>query len=147
MIKSYIIPAACTLVSFVAVANWVPAKEKITPGEFIDRQEDPFDSRDGRTEANRMRKEGRLGIVAFGMPVPWISDYRQILLTEYQIEYRAIAGCVVSEEIVNYARDFNAVMDPVIKDKFGAEIFENSLIEARLRFQDRRNAEESVNQI
>jgi hypothetical protein len=137
MTKSYLLLVVCTLALFAGAVNWAPAKDerpvlkgKITIG-------DRYVLRDGEKEAEDLLHQGRMVIVAYGRPVQWTPDYRRILHSQYQVEYRTVAGCVVSNGIHHYARKFNAVMYPAIEAQFGPNIFRTVATEAQTLYRQR----------
>jgi hypothetical protein len=95
---------------------------------------DSYEGRDGTREAKAALREGRLVVLRYGQPAVWVSDYQRILRERYQIEVRTIAGCIVSEGLLAYARDYNAVMRPVIAERFGADVFDKVAKEAETMF-------------
>jgi hypothetical protein len=91
---------------------------------------DPYQDRDGHQEAVADIARGKLGVVGYGMPGPWVSEYREVLQRDYGIEYRAIAGCVVSEGILKYAAAYNEAMDRRITALHGAHVFDDAMKKA-----------------
>ena len=65
---------------------------------------------------------GRYKVKGYGL-MPFFGcggDYW--LLRAYGIECQAVAGCVVNDFIIDYVRNYNAVMRPVIREKFDIDI-------------------------
>ena len=82
----------------------------------------PYDAyryRDGHQEAVADLARGRLRVVGYGLPARWRPEYREVLLRDAGIEYRAIAGCVVTDGILKYAATYNEVMEPRIRALHG----------------------------
>jgi hypothetical protein len=76
--------------------------------------------------------------VTYGLPAPWVPQYREILRERHCIELRAIAGCVVTRPLLDYAASYNEVMAERITDRFGEQVFETAMEEAKKREEDDR---------
>ena len=87
---------------------------------------DPYAYRDGHQEAVADIAHGKLGVVSYGLPAHWVPEYREVLQRDYGIEYRAIAGCVVSDGILKYAAAYNKVMEARIIAQYGAHVFDDA---------------------
>ena len=84
---------------------------------------DPYRNRDGHEEALTDIAHGKLRVVSYGLPAPWVREYREVLMRDYGIEYRAIAGCVVNDGILKYAAAYNEVMNQRIAALHGPQVF------------------------
>jgi hypothetical protein len=80
----------------------------------------------GRTEAKTDLAAGRLRYRTYGMPTKWDGPdlYAQHLLNDYNIELVTVAGCVVTEDLVNRTRGYNQEALPVIEARYGKGILE-----------------------
>lgn len=74
---------------------------------------------------------GHYELLGYGLPPTWIRDYRHILQQRYGIEYRAVAGCVVSPWEVSYVDAYDSVITAAAKQRFGHDIFEEAANEAK----------------
>src|SRR5690349_21696941 len=65
----------------------------------------------GRQAAYRDIRQGRYKALGYGLPTPWRSEYAQCLQERYNISFRPVAGCVVSESLVSYVNAYHSVVD------------------------------------
>ncbi|MEY2483420.1 MAG: hypothetical protein QOK24_1948, partial [Verrucomicrobiota bacterium] len=72
--------------------------------------------RAGRFQAQKDRAAGILAIEEFGFGAGMATE---ILRERYQIEVRAVAGCLVNEKILGHAAGYNAVSEPEIDRRVG----------------------------
>jgi hypothetical protein len=82
--------------------------------------------RQGRFEAKNDLAAGRLRYRTYGMPTVWDGPdlYAQHLRNDYNIELVTVAGCVVTEELVNRTRGYNEAALPLIEARYGKGILE-----------------------
>ena len=84
----------------------------------------------GQQEALEDIKADKLKMKTLGRPVSWFQEWREILLKEYKIQIEMIAGCMVSDEEVDYANGYNNISEAEIKKRFGETIFEKTFDKA-----------------
>jgi len=65
---------------------------------------------------------GHYEIQTFGYPAPWLSEYRRLTSERYDVKVRVVAGCVVTEELVQYVRGYNCVSRGLIETRFGKDV-------------------------
>ena len=82
--------------------------------------------RQGRIEANNDVAAGRLRYRTYGLPEVWNGPnlYAEHLRNDYNIELVTVAGCVVTEELVNRTRGYNDTALPLIEARYGKGILE-----------------------
>ena len=80
----------------------------------------------GDLEARVDIARGEYRLKGIGLPSPWVSGYQRILHERYGVEYRAIAGCLVSPWDVEYSRGYNKVSMAAIGRKFHKEVFQEA---------------------
>jgi hypothetical protein len=107
------------------------------PGDALP---DYYATHDGAADAKQDLKAGRLTVLTFGLQASWSREYRDILQRVYGIELRAVAGCVVSESLVQYVNAYNEVMDPAIAARHGKDLFERVVQQARAAHERRADA-------
>jgi len=90
----------------------------------------------GHEDAGKDVREGRLIIESFGLPPPWDADYAKLLKERYGIELRAVAGCVVDDNIVGHRKGYNEVSEAEIQRRFGSDILEKTQLEAKKHWED-----------
>lgn len=84
----------------------------------------------GQKEASVDLEANKLKIKTLGRPVSWFQEWREILLNEYNIDIVRIAGCLVSDEEIDYLNGYNSVSEPEIKKRFGENVFKDTLEQA-----------------
>lgn len=80
----------------------------------------------GRSEAKNDLADGRLRYRTYGMPTEWDGPdlYAQHLRNDYNIELVTVAGCVVTEDLINRTRGYNETALPLIEARYGKGILE-----------------------
>ncbi|HHH30102.1 MAG TPA: hypothetical protein ENK57_17400 [Polyangiaceae bacterium] len=72
----------------------------------------------GRADAERDLAAGRWRLLTYGYPAASRSLYREALLRD-GIELEAVAGCVVTKELMEHVRGYNEVMEAAIARLLG----------------------------
>jgi hypothetical protein len=82
--------------------------------------------RQGRSEAKIDLAIGHLRYRTYGMPRVWHGPdlYAQHLRNDYNIELVTVAGCVVTQDLVNRTRGYNDTALPVIEERYGKNILD-----------------------
>jgi hypothetical protein len=82
--------------------------------------------RQGRSEAKNDLANGNLRYRTYGLQEGWNGPnlYAEHLLNDYNIELVTVAGCIVTEELVNRTRGYNETALPVIEARYGKGILE-----------------------
>jgi hypothetical protein len=86
-----------------------------------------------RVDAHR----GRYQVLGFGLPTPWRPEYARCLRERYGIEYRPVAGCIVSESLVSYVHAYHSVTSAATHRKFGRDVFRECAEEAEKNWKER----------
>ena len=84
----------------------------------------------GRFDAEQDIKAGRLILRTYGFAAGGKSTYALLLEKRLGVRMRAVAGCVVSQEILAETAAYNEVMTAEIKRRFGPRILEDLQKEA-----------------
>ena len=84
----------------------------------------------GEKEALEDIKADKLKLKTLGLKVGWFREWQEILWKEHEIQIDIIAGCMVSDEEIDYANGYNSISEAEIKKRFGENIFENTLYKA-----------------
>lgn len=95
----------------------------------------------GRFEASRDLSNGVMIVKSAGLPSPEWADYEQLLQTRYNVKFKPIAGCLVSEGLMAYLRGYDEISGAAIKRKYGTNIFERLAVEAEAIYHKRLAAE------
>ncbi len=66
-----------------------------------------------------------------GLPPPWDGEYIRLVRQRYGVEVNAVAGCVVTQDLVRYVNGYNSVAKPRIRTQHGKDIFAECANEAR----------------
>jgi len=74
----------------------------------------------GVRDARRDLAAGRMRMLTYGYPAGWLVDYRAALARD-GIELEAVAGCMVTYELTEHARGYNAIMEKGIARLLGAD--------------------------
>jgi hypothetical protein len=73
----------------------------------------------GREEAERDLAAGKLCLRTRGLPVKWAEKYHEMAKEQLGIEFEAVAGCVVTEELAEQTDGYNEPMRREIDRRFG----------------------------
>ena len=94
----------------------------------------------GRSEARRDIRDGQLGLKAWGLPMPAVRVYRDILAKRYAIDYHGVAGCVVDATEEAGWITYNEVMETEIARRFGPDLLERTWRESEQTYAAQRRA-------
>jgi hypothetical protein len=84
----------------------------------------------GQIVARLDLERGHYIVLALGLPAAWRSNAAQLLRERYGIEMRVVAGCVVTEPLLAYVDGYNEVSTKAANQKFGHDVFQESMAEA-----------------
>jgi len=90
-----------------------------------------YRDRDGRKEAEADIDRGRPKYKEHGNHAGQTIQWRAILRVRFGIEAEAIADCVVSKALVDYADAYNATIETYIAEKYGRDAFRAAREEAK----------------
>lgn len=89
----------------------------------------------GKIEAHFDLLRGRHNLRVYGTAEPGIVEYREILSEEFGVELVAVAGCIVSHELVEEARGYNEVMEAAMEKRHGAGVLERVWRRAEVEYK------------
>jgi hypothetical protein len=89
----------------------------------------------GERAARRDIAGGHYVLLGYGLPTVYQAEYTRLLRERYGIEYRAAAGCVVSESLISYVNAYDVVVVAAANRKFGHDVFRDSSEEAMRNFE------------
>jgi hypothetical protein len=98
-----------------AVSAWLEPKP-----DDIDWGKSEYTGRDGAAEARADIAAGRLRFLRYGLLNPSAIDDERILMEKYGFESKWIAGCMVHEDLMRFASEYNAVMSAEFERRHGA---------------------------
>jgi hypothetical protein len=78
---------------------------------------------------------GHYVMLTYGLPTPDYEEFSALLRKRYGVEVRAVAGCVVSESLRDYVRDYNEVSMAAANKRFGRDIFAEAQKDAQIRWR------------
>jgi len=73
---------------------------------------------------------GRYQVLGYGLADRSRSEYARCLRERYHVEYHTVAGCIVSESLVSYAKAYHSVVAETTSRKFGRDVFQQCEQEA-----------------
>lgn len=97
-----------------AVSVWLEPKP-----ESFDWSKSEYTGRDGAAEARADIAAGTLHFLRYGLLSPNAIDDGRILKEKYGFETKWIAGCMVHEDLMRYASEYNAVMTAEFERRHG----------------------------
>src|SRR5207247_6284709 len=68
-------------------------------------------------------RRGRYQVLGYGLPSPSRPEYARCLRDRYGIEFRAVAGCIVSDSLISYVNGYHSVVAEATTRKFGHDVF------------------------
>lgn len=80
-----------------------------------------------RVDLNR----GRYKLLTYGRPVPWLPEYARLLRERHGIHVQAVAGCVVSEHLIEYVGSYNHQVEEAAAKRFGHDVFKECATDAQ----------------
>jgi hypothetical protein len=82
--------------------------------------------RQGRSEAKADLASGHMRYRTYGEPIVWRGPdlYAQHLRNDYNVELVIVAGCEVSEDLVNRTRGYDETAVPEIEARYGKGILD-----------------------
>jgi hypothetical protein len=84
----------------------------------------------GRLAAHIDVARGQYQVLGYGLELPSRSEYAHCLQERYHIEFKTVAGCIVSDSLVSYAKGYHAVVTDAANRKFGHDVFKECAEEA-----------------
>jgi hypothetical protein len=84
----------------------------------------------GRLQAHVDLAFGHYQLLAYGLSSGERDEYARLLHERYGIEFTEVAGCTVSESLVEYADAYDSVSEEAAKRRFGPDIFKKTGEEA-----------------
>lgn len=92
----------------------------------------------GEREARRDIRRGHLELRTFGLPATWTIDYERLLNDRLGVTLNPVAGCAVSEMVVDKTGAYNNLMTAEIERRFGKGILDRLEEEAEATFSTTR---------
>jgi hypothetical protein len=99
---------------------------------------------EGQAEAERDLAAGRLCQKTYGLPAPWCRGYEALAGQKLGVEFRAVAGCVVDEELIERVAGYNELMRRAIEGRFGKRALDDFAEAARVQYQQAQDARRGI---
>ena len=77
-------------------------------------------------------------MLGYGLPTPWRPEYARCLRERYNIDFRTVAGCVVSESFIAYEEGYWSVVAEATRRKFGHDVFRECANDAATKWKAER---------
>ena len=97
----------------------------------------PYAGRDGRQEAEADWARGTPQYLTYGLPIHWTREFGEILQRDYGVEQHAVAGCVVSEGLVQYVSAYDAVTAEHLRALHGPQVMDELVSKAEALYATR----------
>jgi hypothetical protein len=81
-------------------------------------------------DARRDIAQGHYEVLGYGLPSPWRHEYVRLLKERYGIRYCTVALCIVSEDLLAYADNYNKLSVAAANRKFKHDVFKECAEEA-----------------
>lgn len=98
----------------------------------------------GRLAAHVDMQRGRYEVLGYGLPSPSRPEYARCLRERYKIEFRPVAGCIVSESLVSYVNAYDSGLGEATRRKFGRDVFQECADEAATKWKAQHAAARNV---
>jgi hypothetical protein len=89
----------------------------------------------GRVAAHVDIRRGRYQMLGYGLPSPSRPEYARCLRERYKIEFRPVAGCMVSESLVSYVNAYDSVIEEAARAKFGRDVVKECADESLMKWK------------
>jgi hypothetical protein len=78
---------------------------------------------------------GRYQVLGYGLPTAWRPEYARCLRERYGIEFRPVAGCIVSKSLVAYVHAYHSTTSAATYRKFGHDVFKECAEDAEKKWE------------
>ena len=96
----------------------------------------------GQAEGKRDIASGKLMLKRYGLLAPWVPPTNKQLKDRLGVETTMVAGCVVTEELVEEANGYNEIMSLEIKRRSGDDAISKIVEEVKAEYERNKiNAE------
>jgi len=89
----------------------------------------------GREDAERDLANGNLIVMRYGYPAQWLDLHASNLWNRYRVELRSVAGCSVTECLIESVRGYNDVSKAEIERQYGAGVLDRAAREAAVEWE------------
>lgn len=99
-------------------------------------------SRSDARSPSRSRRYAARTVPSTGLRIakPVASRIRPLLARTIKIEFRPVAGCIVSESLVSYVNAYDSVLEEATRREFGRDVFQECAAEAATKWKAQRTA-------
>ena len=86
----------------------------------------------GKEDALRDLESNKLILKTFGRQASWSFEWKRLLEERYGIEIVVIAGCIVSEEEIEYVKGYNDISVAEIEKRLGKDVLDKTSDDAMM---------------
>lgn len=104
------------------VVKWIAVGAALAFACFVTWEREAPGRERGKAAAEINVRSGKLMILAYGLRSEGFRRFQQILQERYGIEVKPVAGCVVSEDLVEFADAFNHVTAEAARKNYGHDV-------------------------
>ena len=79
---------------------------------------------------------GRYQLLGYGLPTPSRPEYASCLCHRYNVGFRPVAGCLVSESLVSYVDAYDSVVVEATNRRLGHDVFKECSEEAETSWKE-----------
>lgn len=89
----------------------------------------------GQLVATRDVRNGRYIELTYGLRAPWFDRGKELLHQRHpEAELRPVAGCVVTDELVDYVTGYNGYSTKAITRHYGRDVFDEAFKDAEAEY-------------
>jgi len=97
----------------------------------------------GRVAAQVDIRRSQYQLLGYGLPSPSRPEYVRCLRERYNIRFRAVAGCIVSESLVSYVDAYDSAMVEAVNRTAGHDVFKECHEEAQRTWTEQVKAKQA----
>jgi hypothetical protein len=95
---------------------------------------------EGRAEAEQDLAAWKLRLKTYGLPSEWSWKYQKMAWKKFRVEFEVVAGCGVSDELVQRADGYNERMRREIDRRFGPGALDKLEEAAAAKYRNKQKA-------
>jgi hypothetical protein len=83
-------------------------------------------------------RRGQYQVLGYGLPSRSRPEYARCLRKRDDIDFRPVAGCIVSDSLISYVKAYHSVVVEATTLKFGHDVFQECADEADRKWNEKR---------
>ena len=92
----------------------------------------------GKSEAQASLSQNKLGWKQYGQPMAHDNLFKQVLKEDYNIDLLIVAGCRVTEDLIQNVKGYNEIMKAEIMKRLQKDVISLAEAKAKQQFEDQR---------